>query len=157
MNVIGWLLRKRPITIRKHSNDDGGIRRPDSRCDAPVFVGNLRLWPSYSWFASRGSLAVGNSSRIAIWVAVYCRLAPLTGETTRDTGDAQRGLCLIIETRRDTGDVGGARRMARNPATTGRSVTAEVTATTPHSDSSGPTATATYGKVVTCRQVAARN
>src|SRR6267142_2642581 len=37
-----------------------------------------------------------------------------TGETTRDTGDAQRGLRLVSETRRNAGDVGDARRMAHN-------------------------------------------
>ena len=38
-----------------------------------------------------------------------------TGETTRDTGDAHRGLRLVSETRRITRDVGDARRMAYNP------------------------------------------
>ena len=42
-----------------------------------------------------------------------------TGETTRDTGDAQRGLRLVSETRRNTGDVGDARRMAHNPEVEG--------------------------------------
>ena len=40
-----------------------------------------------------------------------------TGETTRDTGDAHRGLRLVSETRRNTGDVGDVRRMAHSPAT----------------------------------------
>ena len=39
------------------------------------------------------------------------------GEMTRDTGDAHRGLCLVSETRWNTGDVGDVRRMAHNPAT----------------------------------------
>ena len=38
-----------------------------------------------------------------------------------------------------------------------RSGTAEVTATTPHNDSAGLTATAAHGKVVASRQVAALN
>ena len=42
-----------------------------------------------------------------------------TGETTRDTGDAQRGLCLVSETRRNAGDVGDGRRMAHNPEVEG--------------------------------------
>ena len=42
-----------------------------------------------------------------------------TGETARDTGDAQRILCLVSETRRNGGDGGDARRMAHNPATAG--------------------------------------
>src|SRR5262249_48496799 len=42
-----------------------------------------------------------------------------TWETTRDTGDAQRGLCLVSETRRNAGDVGDARRMAHNPEVAG--------------------------------------
>jgi hypothetical protein len=42
-----------------------------------------------------------------------------TGETTRDTGDAQRGLHLVSETRRNTGDRGDVRRMAHNPEVEG--------------------------------------
>ena len=38
-----------------------------------------------------------------------------TGETARDTGDDQRGLCLVSETRRNAGDVEDACRMAHNP------------------------------------------
>jgi hypothetical protein len=42
-----------------------------------------------------------------------------TGETTRDAGDAQRGLCLVSETGRNAGDGGDARRMAHNPEVAG--------------------------------------
>ena len=42
-----------------------------------------------------------------------------TGETTRDTGDAQRGLRLASETRRNVGDGGDVRRMAHNPEVEG--------------------------------------
>src|SRR5215472_3941787 len=42
-----------------------------------------------------------------------------TWETTRDTGDAQRGLCLVSETRRNVRDGGDARRMAHNPEVAG--------------------------------------
>ena len=42
-----------------------------------------------------------------------------TGETTRDTSDAPRGLRLVSETHRDTRDVGDARRMAHNPEVAG--------------------------------------
>ena len=40
-------------------------------------------------------------------------------ETTRDTGDAQRGLRLVSETRRNTGDRGDVRRGAHNPEVAG--------------------------------------
>ena len=42
-----------------------------------------------------------------------------TWETKRDTGDAQRGLRLVSETLRNTGDGGGARRSAHNPEVEG--------------------------------------
>ena len=42
-----------------------------------------------------------------------------TGETTRDTGDARRGLCLVSETGRNVGDRGDARRSAHNPEVEG--------------------------------------
>ena len=42
-----------------------------------------------------------------------------TRETARDTGDAQRDLHLVGETRRDAGDGGDARRMAHNPEVAG--------------------------------------
>ena len=42
-----------------------------------------------------------------------------TGETARDTGDAQRGLRLVSETCRNVGDGGDARRMAHNPEVEG--------------------------------------
>jgi hypothetical protein len=42
-----------------------------------------------------------------------------TWETTRDTGDAQRDLRLVSETRRDAGDGGDVRRMAHNPEVAG--------------------------------------
>ena len=42
-----------------------------------------------------------------------------TGETARDTGDAQRDLHLVGETRRNAGDGGDARRMAHNPEVAG--------------------------------------
>ena len=42
-----------------------------------------------------------------------------TGETMRDTGDAQPGLRLVSETRRDAGDGGDVRRMAHNPEVEG--------------------------------------
>jgi hypothetical protein len=44
-----------------------------------------------------------------------------TGETTRDTGDIQRGLRLVSETRRNAGDGGDERRMAHNPEVAARS------------------------------------
>ncbi len=40
-----------------------------------------------------------------------------TRETMRDTGDAQRSLCLVSEMHRDAGDGGDERRKAHNPAT----------------------------------------
>ena len=55
-----------------------------------------------------------------------------TGETARDVDDGHGPDSLLSETRRDTGDVGDVRRMAHNPATTGKVVTAEVTARTPY-------------------------
>jgi hypothetical protein len=42
-----------------------------------------------------------------------------TWETKRDTGDAQRGLRLVSETRRNAGDVGDVRRTAHNPEVEG--------------------------------------
>ena len=42
-----------------------------------------------------------------------------TWETTRDTGDAQPGLRLVSETRRNAGDGGDVRRMAHNPEVEG--------------------------------------
>ena len=42
-----------------------------------------------------------------------------TGETKRDTGDAQRGLRLVSETRWNAGDMGDARRGAHNPEVAG--------------------------------------
>ena len=41
------------------------------------------------------------------------------GETTRDTGDAHRGLRRVGETRRNAVDGGDARRMAHNPEVEG--------------------------------------
>jgi hypothetical protein len=40
-----------------------------------------------------------------------------TGEITWDTGDAQRGLLLVSETRQNAGEGGDMRRSAHNPAT----------------------------------------
>jgi len=42
-----------------------------------------------------------------------------TGETARDTGDVQRDLHLVGETRRNAGDGGGTRRMAHYPEVRG--------------------------------------
>jgi hypothetical protein len=42
-----------------------------------------------------------------------------TGETARDTGDAQRDLHLVSETGRDVGDGGDVRRSAHNPEVAG--------------------------------------
>jgi hypothetical protein len=67
------------------------------------------------------------------------------------------GLRLVSDTRRNAEDHGGMRRTAHNPATTGASVTAEVTATTPRNDSLKLTATAAHGKVVASYQVVALN
>jgi hypothetical protein len=41
------------------------------------------------------------------------------GETVRDTGDARPAAQQVIETRRDAGDVGDARRMAHSPEVAG--------------------------------------
>jgi hypothetical protein len=80
-----------------------------------------------------------------------------TGETARDVDDGHRPDSLVSETRRDTGDVGDVRRGAHNPATTGRLVTAEVTATTPHNDSPGLIAATAHCELMASRQVAALN
>ena len=42
-----------------------------------------------------------------------------TRETAGDTGDAQRVLCLVSETRRNVGDEGDVRRVAHNPEVAG--------------------------------------
>ncbi len=80
-----------------------------------------------------------------------------TGETARDADDGRRAHRQVSETCRNVGDGGDVRRMAHNPATTGKSVTAEVTATTEHNDSPGRTAAAAHRKVAASRQVAALN
>jgi hypothetical protein len=80
-----------------------------------------------------------------------------TGKTTRDTRDAQRDLRLVSEMRRNVGAWKTSVVRLITQRRWGESVTAEVTATTSHDDSSGPTATATDSEVVTFRQVAALN
>jgi hypothetical protein len=85
-------------------------------------------------YRGQGPEAAG---RRAQWLTDLLTRRCGTGETMRDTGDAQRRLHLVSETRRNAGDGGDVRRRAHNPATTARSVTAEVTATTPHNDSPG--------------------
>jgi hypothetical protein len=66
-------------------------------------------------------------------------------------------LDIQVTTRWEIEDRGDVRRNAHNPATIGKSVTAEVTATTLHNDSTGLTAATTHRKVVASRQVAALN
>jgi hypothetical protein len=78
-------------------------------------------------------------------------------ETTRDTDDSSSLVVLVSKTHERAGDAGDVSHSALNPATTGRPVTAEVTATTPHNGSPGLTAAAVYSKVAASYQVAARN
>jgi hypothetical protein len=60
-----------------------------------------------------------------------------TGETTRDTGDAHRGLRLVSGTRRNTGDVGDVRRMAHNPEVAGSNPAPATKARGPFSNREG--------------------
>jgi len=57
-----------------------------------------------------------------------------TGETTLDTGDAQRGLRLVSEMRQNAGDGGDARRMAHNPEVAGSNPTPATKARGPFSN-----------------------
>jgi hypothetical protein len=66
--------------------------------------------------ARRGAERPGQNAQ---WLTDLLTRPGRTGETTRDTGDAQPGPCLVSETRRDAGDVGDARRMARTPEVAG--------------------------------------
>ena len=60
-----------------------------------------------------------------------------TGETTRDTGDARRGLCLVSETGRNVGDRGDARRSAHNPEVEGSNPSPATRQNGPRSIASG--------------------
>ena len=86
-------------------------------------LGTMRLLPftaaadEAAWFADprhdrrqRQQVGPGQSAR---WLTDLPARLVGTGETLRDIGDAQRGLRLVSETRRNAGDEGDV----RNPAT----------------------------------------
>jgi hypothetical protein len=60
-----------------------------------------------------------------------------TRETAWDTGDAQRVLCLVSETRRNVGDGGDARRSAHNPEVAGSNPAPATKARGPFSNREG--------------------
>jgi hypothetical protein len=60
-----------------------------------------------------------------------------TGETMRDTGGAQPGLCLVSETRHNAGDTGDMRRSAHNPEVEGSNPSPATKARGPFSNREG--------------------
>ncbi len=60
-----------------------------------------------------------------------------TGKTVRDTGDARPAARQVSETCLDAGDVGDARRMARNPEVAGSNPAPAIKARGPFSNREG--------------------
>ena len=99
--------------------DNSGISAQPSNGDG-------RSWTTCPLLRIRGSAPTRDTRRGAERPRQHAqRLTDLltrpggAGETARDTGDDQRGLRLVSETRRNTGDVRDVRRMAHNPEVAG--------------------------------------